>query len=78
MAESDVTKGSEKSRLIAFLLCFFLGFFGIHRFYVRKKITGIMQLMTFGGLGMWTLIDLIRIAKGGFKDKKGVKILNWY
>lgn len=62
---------SEKGFVPALLLCFFLGSFGIHRFYVGKIGTGILMLLTLGGLGVWTLIDFIMIAVGSFKDKEG-------
>ena len=42
---------SEKSNVTALLLCFFLGVLGVHRFYVGKIGTGVLQLVTFGGLG---------------------------
>jgi hypothetical protein len=44
---------SEKRVLPAALLCFFLGVFGAHRFYVGKIGTGFLQLFTIGGLGIW-------------------------
>ncbi len=50
---------SPKSRLVALLFCFFLGTFGIHRFYVGKIGTGIFMFVTLGGLGIWVIIDLI-------------------
>ena len=62
---------SDKGFVPAILLCFFLGAFGIHRFYVGKIGTGILQLVTFGGLGIWTLVDFIMIVTGNFKDKSG-------
>jgi TM2 domain-containing membrane protein YozV len=62
---------SEKKRLPALLLCLFLGGLGIHRFYVGKIGTGILQLCTLGGLGIWVLIDLIMIIVGAFTDKEG-------
>lgn len=68
---------SEKSRLAAALLCWFLGVFGIHRFYVGKIGTGILMLVTLGGLGIWVLIDLIIILIGSFRDKENKLILNW-
>lgn len=61
-------------QLIAFLLCLFLGNLGIHRFYVGKIGTGILMILTFGGLGIWALVDLIMIITGSFKDKEGRKI----
>lgn len=58
------------------LLCFFLGSFGAHRFYAGKIGTGILMLITFGGFGIWTLIDLIFIATGNFRDVDGNLIRN--
>ncbi|MCK2216737.1 TM2 domain-containing protein [Actinomadura sp. ATCC 31491] len=60
-----------KSWLVAVLLCFFLGALGVHRFYVGKIGTGILQLVTLGGLGVWVLIDFIMILVGKFTDKQG-------
>ncbi len=68
---------SEKRILPAFLLCFFFGILGVHRFYVGKVGTGILQLVTLGGLGIWTLIDFITIIIGAFTDKEGNKITQW-
>ena len=62
---------SDKSKVAAILLCLFLGGFGIHRFYVGKVGTGILMLVTLGGLGIWSLIDLIMIIVGKFTDKDG-------
>jgi hypothetical protein len=68
---------SPKSRLVALLLCLFLGGLGIHRFYVGKTGTGILWLLTLGLLGVGALIDLILIAAGGFRDNDGLPILEW-
>ena len=68
---------SEKRPPPAFLLCFFLGCFGAHRFYVGKIGTGILQLLTLGGLGIWALIDWIMIIIGAFTDKQGQKLTEW-
>jgi len=68
---------SEKRKLPAFLLCLFLGIFGLHRFYVGKVATGLLQLFTAGGLGLWWLVDLIVILLGGFRDKEGRLITKW-
>ena len=68
---------TDKRILAAALLCFFLGIFGAHRFYVGKIGTAVAQIFTLGGLGIWALVDLIMIVVGEFKDKQGVKITEW-
>ncbi len=53
---------------VAWLLLTFLGFFGVHRMYMGKWLTGILYLLTFGLLGMgylydmWTLNDQITVV----------------
>ncbi len=59
----------QKSWLATVLLCQFLGTLGVHRFYTGRVVSGIFQLLTFGGFGIWTLIDLIMIISGDFKDQ---------
>lgn len=67
---------SEKEWLVTLLLSLFVGTLGVHRFYVGKIGTGILQLITLGGCGIWTLIDIVMIATGNFKDKDGNEIKN--
>jgi len=62
---------SNKSKSTTFLLCYFFGVLGVHRFYLGKLITGILMLLTGGGLAIWWLIDLYRIVTGRLKDKQG-------
>lgn len=61
---------------MAMLLCIvgFVFFAGLHRFYAGKIGTGILMLVTLGGLGVWTLIDLIIIIVDGFKDSDGLPL----
>ena len=73
----NATEFSPRSRLVALLFCVFLGAFGVHRFYVGKIGTGILMLVTIGGLGIWILIDLILIAVGSFRDKEGRRVFRW-
>ena len=65
---------SDKGFVPAILLCFFLGVLGVHRFWVGKYLTGILMLLTLGGLGIWSLIDFIIIVTGNFTDAQGRKI----
>lgn len=67
---------SEKDFVVMILLCLFLGGLGVHRFYAGKIGTGVLMLLTLGGLGIWSLIDLIIVITGNFKDKEGLKIKN--
>ena len=62
---------SPREWVVCFVLCIFIGLWGVHRFYVGKIGTGILMLFTFGGFGIWWLIDLIIIATGSFHDKEG-------
>jgi len=72
-----MAEGTDKKRLVALLLCFFLGGLGVHRFYVGKTGSGVAQLLTLGGLGIWALIDLIMILCGKFSDKEGTLLTEW-
>lgn len=67
----SLPSASSKSRNTALLLCFFFGVVGAHRFYVGKTGSGIAQLCTLGGLGVWTLVDLITLCTGKFTDSNG-------
>ena len=68
---------SPKSRAAALLLCFFLGVFGVHRFYVGKIGTGILYFLTVGCFGIGWLIDMVTIACGVFRDSQGNYVKGW-
>ncbi len=56
---------------MALLLCFFLGYLGIHRFYLGYTTIGIVQLLTVGVLGIWSTIDFFLILFRVLKPKGG-------
>lgn len=60
---------------IFWILCLLLGGLGLHRFYSGKK-NAWLQLITLGGLGIWSLIDLFVFLNGKFKDGKDTIIPN--
>jgi ribosomal protein L37E len=66
---SPSTEGKEWMPTL--LICLFLGVFGIHRFYTGHVAIGLLQLLTLGGCGIWTLIDFALILTGSYKDSKG-------
>ncbi|HLG19637.1 MAG TPA: TM2 domain-containing protein [Bdellovibrionota bacterium] len=68
---------SPKKRLVAFVLCFLIGFFGVHRFYVGKIGTGILMIVTLGGFCLWYISDVITILAGAFLDKEGKRLTEW-
>lgn len=56
----------KKQTSIELCLCFFFGMLGLHRFYSGKVKTGLLMLATFGGFGLWYLIDLFKTARRRF------------
>lgn len=75
--EPNYAASSPKSRAAVVLLAFFFGCLGVHRFYVGKTGTGLIQLFTLGLFGIWALIDLIMAICGSFTDAEGQKITRW-
>ena len=68
---------SKRSRGVALGLCFFGGFFGLHRFYVGKPKTAVAMILTFGGMGVWWLYDTVLLAAGEFRDIKDLPLRRW-
>lgn len=66
---------NSKKKVTALLLSIFLGELGIDRFYLGKIGTGLLKLITVGGGGIWWIIDIILIASGSMKDKRGNELV---
>lgn len=64
----------RKNWIAATLLCAFLGPLGIHRFYTGYPVIGVVQLLTFGGCCIWTLIDYIMLILNKYKDANGQEL----
>ena len=63
--------GDQKSWLVALLLSIFLGGLGADRFYLGYMGLGVAKLLTCGGCGVWSIIDLIMIAMDKLPDANG-------
>jgi TM2 domain-containing membrane protein YozV len=75
--ETQISGESAKNGGLLLALCLLLGVFGAHRFYAGKTRTAVLQLLTLGGLGIWTLADLLFILFGEFTDAEGKKVNTW-
>jgi TM2 domain-containing membrane protein YozV len=72
----------QKSKLAAFLLSFFMGGLGADWFYLSVGnggyiAAGVFKLLTLGGIGIWWLVDWIRVLTNAFLDGQGVGLLEW-
>ena len=65
---------SKRDWLVALILSVLVGSLGVDRFYLGKIGTGILKLITFGGLGIWWIIDIVLIALKKLNDKAGYKL----
>ena len=78
-AATSVVTRERKSKLVAILLCFFLGGIGIHDFDLGYTKKGILKIVltccTVIGGSLWALIDFIRLLTGGLHtDGRGVEL----
>jgi len=81
-AAEATSRVSDRTILPAFLLCFFFGIFGAHRFYAGRTGSAVaMLVLFFVTLGIvptfWMLIDLIILATSSFKDGQGYVMRRW-
>jgi len=63
--------------LVVFFFSFVWGVFGVDRFYLGKIWTGILKFLTFGGFGIWAMLDLSQIMSGAMRDKQGNEMIDY-
>ena len=68
------TAVNDKNFVLVATFCFLLGAFGVHQFYCGKIISGVLMVLTIGGLGIWALVDFVIVCFGEFTDSQGIKI----
>jgi class 3 adenylate cyclase/TM2 domain-containing membrane protein YozV len=76
-SKTNSEAASDKKRILALVLCAAFGIFGAHRFYTGRKKSGYFQAFTFGGLGIWYIVDLLIVILGEFVDREGRKVVRW-
>ena len=69
--KTSIQTTSGKNWMVTFILSLALGFLGAHRFYTGHFISGLLQLVTFGGYGIWWIVDILLIATNNFRDGAG-------
>ena len=60
-SSKKVFASTFKQPILAFVLSLFLGGIGVDRFYLGDTLKGVLKLLTCGGIGIWWLVDVIRI-----------------
>lgn len=75
---SDVPSRRRRFPALVLAAVGFAGLGGLHRFYAGRTASGVLWLVTFGLLGFGTIIDIILLLTGEFRDREGRPLLIWY
>jgi TM2 domain-containing membrane protein YozV len=74
----ELPEVSERSRSVALVLGLMGGVFGLHRFYAGRTQSGVVMVITLGGLGIWWLYDMVTLVAGEFRDADDLPLRNWH
>ncbi|GAB3409474.1 hypothetical protein GCM10027515_28260 [Schumannella luteola] len=67
--------GEPRSYFAVWLLSWLLGVVGADRFYVGRPVSGVLKLITAGGIGVWAIMDLILLSWDVLSDGKGRRLI---
>lgn len=62
---------SPRNYIATVLLTVFVGFLGIHRFYLGRTFSAVLYLFTLGLFGIGWMVDLFRVPFGWLSDAEG-------
>ena len=54
-----------------------VGICGAHRLYMGRRLSGLLQLVSLGGLGIWQMADAVWLLLGRMKDGRGARVRLW-
>ena len=60
----------NKTSLTLVFICLFFGHLGAHRFFLKKYRSGLLMMLTAGGLGVWYIIDIINVLSGKLRKEE--------
>ena len=69
--QNNVSMKPIKSKTTTLILAIFLGWFGVHRYYVGKIGTGLLYTFTIGIFYIGWIVDIVKIASNTFQDSEG-------
>jgi len=66
-----VNNEGAKYQSIALIFAVVGGLFALDRFYLGYRTLGLLKLFSFGGFGLWVVVDFILLLLNSLKDADG-------